>query len=316
MAKSFYPAVSRLRQITGFVSVFGEAQDNRLSVFARLWHVRRVLAVLRLLTAYRADVDIRRATIFVWLHDLNRWPFAHNTEKGRFNQSANTPDFLQQISDIVIDEYDLMELRSIQDKTMAGLSADAQVVLLADAITGMLEDPLMLICALNVRPDIVPDDVTKVIGLGPAAEPWRTRCAKLAALLRYGSDASSVTSFQRGFRQLFVDQARVTLRLLESSTALDPMETLNLVRKVKRNFIRPTVFPINNELVCHSKWLRSEIMPWYLERFDENDLVFLTESQFVERIVGSSGSPFRSADFIPDIDAVKKVRPSMAFIDC
>ena len=36
--------IGRLRHITGFVTTYGQKTDPRLSVFARLWHVKRVVA--------------------------------------------------------------------------------------------------------------------------------------------------------------------------------------------------------------------------------------------------------------------------------
>lgn len=171
--------IGRLRHITGFVTTYGQEIDPRLSVFARLWHVKRVVATADRLSGLAESLDGDRIERLAWLHDLNRWPFAHNSEKGFFDQAANVREYFLSRSP-VIEPQDIDDLVGIHLKDPAVISAEARIVLFADSLTGVIEDPLFAVCGLNVHPRIIPASVSDMLGFSllatpgmPPASSWR-----------------------------------------------------------------------------------------------------------------------------------------------
>jgi hypothetical protein len=307
--------VLRLRHVTGFATVYGENLERRSEIFARLWHVRRVLAVTRMLTPHWPDHDQHRARWLAWLHDVNRWPFAHNAERGLFNQATNTKAYFAGHPGLMLDSHDRDELVEIQSKNLDCLSPEGELVLLADAITGVIEDPLMLITGLNVRPEVVPRALADAFGFEHRADPWRQRALPLTRLIHASDGTTDVRAYQASFRRLFLDQVRCFIAgRLRRHGVLDARSTMDVIRKIKTDFICPVVFPINNDLVCRGEWLRREVMPWYLTRYGPVDLVDIAEEEFVRRVVSPDGSPFTPGDFIPDLDAVCRSLPESAFL--
>lgn len=309
------PHLQRLRDITGFASVCAGLAEPRTTVFARLWHVRRVVAVTRLLGSYWTEHRPGRVRGLAWLHDINRWPFAHNSERGRFDQPRHTPEFFSEALGVGPD--DCVELALIQSKVLDGLSADGRLVLVADAVAGLVEDCLLLICGLNVRPDIVPRDVGRFLGFAHQRDPWRARSRRLAEIFHRGCGRQPVRAFQAEFRRLFLDQVDCFLRGQEERHGrLEPDRILAGVREVKRTFVAPVVFPINNELVCRGAWLKQRVLPWYLERDSEDKLLLMTETEFVDRVTSKPDSPYAKADFLPRLDAICHEQPERAFVTC
>ena len=95
---AMYAAVERLKAITGFVTTLHKADDPRPLAFARYYHVRRVVWVAEWLRLRRVSgteqLDINTVRWLAWAHDLNRWPFAHNSEKGFFNQADDVSRYV------------------------------------------------------------------------------------------------------------------------------------------------------------------------------------------------------------------------------
>ena len=84
-------AAGRLAGVTGFLSTIHDALDDRASVFNRYFHVRRVVwtALWIALANHRIGrTNKERVVWLAWAHDLNRWPFAHNSERGVYPQLA------------------------------------------------------------------------------------------------------------------------------------------------------------------------------------------------------------------------------------
>jgi HD domain-containing protein len=309
-------AVRRLSLITGFATVYGVRLDRRLAVFARIRHVQRVVAFAILLARRFSVPDVARVQVLGWLHDLNRWPFAHNSEAGLFDQPLNSLDFLREFSGV--QESDVDEIVSIQRKDLSELSPEALCVLLADAVVGMLEDPLLLITALRVRPELLPKVLSAKIGFSHCEDPWRKKSYEIARLVTPGCSSEDMNLARNKFDSLLMDQARLVLdcrvgnsvRILERAGFL-----LNLAQEVKSACHRPIIFPINNDLVSHAPWLQQRVMPWYCAGRSTGDLVILDEYEFVDRVVSMPGSPFVRDEFIPDIDVVVRENPDLRFVE-
>jgi hypothetical protein len=305
----------RLRNITGFVTTYGEDNDIRLQVFARIWHVLRVVRLARSVAGHRAvEVDLSRVRLLAWLHDLNRWPFAHNSERGFFDQAANTRGYLAHLDGVRLTAQDRSDVEAIQRKETAELSHEADCVLTADAIAGVIEDPLLLVCGLRVSPDQLGRDVVPAYGFDLAAAPWRERTWRLAALMRGPRSGAAVGLFTAGIRALFAEQAEIFMQNhLARHRNLELKRVIDTVVTIKEKCIRPIVFPINNELVCRASWLRTAVMPWYLDRHPREDLVRMTEGEFVGRLLATPGCPFRAEMFVPRIDIVDTDHPELRF---
>ncbi|BCB81712.1 hypothetical protein GCM10022251_15500 [Phytohabitans flavus] len=300
-------ALRRLRHITGFVSVYGEERDPRSSVFARIWHVGRTTWVARRLAERQPGVDVERVVRLCLHHDLNRWPFAHNAEVGRFDQAGNTQVFTKSLLDARLSDEDFADLAGVHHKRIDELSPEGRIVLGADAITGAVEDPLLLVTGLNVRPEFIPDRVSRVLGFTLRAEPWRGRTRRLAKEF-HGTGVPDPLVFRAEFARLFRD---LMGRVLEREDR--PERLLDIATSVKVHFIRPRVFPINNELVCRSSWMRGEVMPRYLAHYGDLDLVLIDEDDFVRRAV-RIGAAASAADFRPRIDAVREQERDLCFV--
>jgi hypothetical protein len=157
-----------------------------------------------------------------------------------------------------------------------------------------------------VRPEYIPDRVSRVLGFKLRSEPWRGRARRLAKEF-HGPGAPDPLVFRAEFARLFRD---LMWRVLEREDR--PERLLDVAGAVKAHFIRPRVFPLNNELVCRSSWLRGEVMPRYLARYSDVDLVLIDEDDFVRRAVRiGAASP---ADFRPRLDAVRQQQPDLCFV--
>jgi len=263
--------------------------------------------VARRLAERHPGVDVDRVVRLCLHHDLNRWPFAHNTEVGRFDQAGNTRVFTKALVDARLSDEDFADLEGVHHKRIDELSPEGRIVLGADAITGVVEDPLLLVTGLNVRPDYIPDQVSRVLGFTLRAEPWRGRARRLAKEF-HGKGTPDPLVFRTEFARLFRD---LMGRVLEREDR--PERLLDIASSVKTHFIRPRVFPVNNELVCRSSWLRDEVMPRYLAHYGDIDLVAIDEDDFVRRAL-RIGAAASAADFLPRIDAIKEQQPDLCFV--
>lgn len=309
----FRTRLERLDDITGFVTVYGREHDPRTGVFARKGHVRRVVAVAARLAALAGDVDVEEVKVLSWIHDLNRWPFAHNVEKGRFDQVANIAGYFADAPGVSPGQ--MRDLRAVHEKDMSGASGEGRVVLLADTMTGMFEDLLLVVCGLNVHPRIVTPEVERLLGLSLRDGRRMDAMRRLTELL-HGRRRDAVrfaTEVDVVFDALVADFLRV-----KGVDALWPAygELFAVPRMVKETFTRPVVFPLNNGRVCHSDWLSRTVMPWYLDRTPNatEHLLGIDERRFVAEVTAAADSPFAPEQFRPDIDVVRRESPEMAFL--
>lgn len=123
--------------------------------------------------------------------------------------------------------------------------------------------------------------------------------------------------FQKQFHELFGALLNEFIDVHRIDSLDEGQENLfAIARTVKETFMRPVIFPLNNEKVCHSSWLRQEVMPWYLAHVPDarQRLLEIDEDGFVELVTQIGGSPFTAGEFVPDLGYVRREAPEMAFI--
>jgi hypothetical protein len=306
--------IARLRYITGFVTAYGDECDPRISIFARFWHVKRVADVARRLGRLAGPLDARRVERLAWIHDLNRWPFAHNSERGLFDQAANVNDYFAGVPGV--SEQDIQDLMGIHAKDPTRLSDEARIVLFADSLAGIIEDPLLAIAGLNVHPRFIPEEVEGMLGFSLRDGRRFDSCRELA-LEFHGRRVTQVGRFETRMHSLFYELVEEFLSVHKAKDLDGDYPALfSTARRVKETFMRPIIFPLNNERVCHSTWLRREVFPWYIHRAggQVGRLLEIDEREFVAEVTEAPDSPFEPGQFLPDLGVVSRELPSMAFI--
>ena len=258
-------AAQRMFGVTGFVSVLTEPGDNRTQVFCRYYHVRRVAWLSHCIAQVHRDGpgDLNVLNWFAWAHDLNRWPFAHNSERGLFDQAADIPRYLQAESIGAPTEW-IDQLVAIVNKEYNFLGREASIVLLADMVTGFLEDPIWLMAALNISPAVVPDEVAEYLGL-PIGDP--TFLAEMLTTLQsFQPDVRAsdfVTSFDQIFAQLaqdFVNRQLLTADCCDASEILHSAPFQRSRELIKEQFMRGVIFPYNNVKISKGPTLKTNVI--------------------------------------------------------
>ena len=261
-------SIERLKRITGMLTPVGPPSDRRPSLFSRYFHVRRV-AIVALGCAVRVEeaggkVNMEHVRRLSWLHDLNRWPFAHNSEKGLYDQSASLPQYFHS-KGIPISAHEIDELVGIHKNNVRNLSKEALLVLTADRATGMIEDILFAITALGLKPSLIPDRHASNIELPFDQQTYQDRLREIC--------------------KMFQNHKMIS----EYKEVLDRMVTacaLNLVAKYIRNWhefdldkgfqqcvvdaksslLIPLLYPIINNGVGHGEFIRERIVTPLLSR--------------------------------------------------
>jgi hypothetical protein len=306
--------VLRLRRITGFVTVYGEEADWRTAFFARLWHVQRVVEVAQILVELDRSIDVRAVERLAWAHDLNRWPFAHNSERDRFDQVADIDAYFGPESGFTPAE--LKDLKGINAKDPARISEAARVVLLADIITGLVEDPLFAVIGLNVHPELIPEQVDDLVGYSLTDDDFYGECRELAEQFHHAR-AAVAAEFSKRVHTLFRDLIERFLKAhFQDGLPPDFDGIMAISRHLRATFMRKNVFPINNDMVCHARLLQEEVMPWYFDHCGGTTerLLEMDEYQFVAAVTGP-GSKFRPEQFRPDLDIVAREKPRRPFTE-
>src|SRR5262249_38749528 len=148
--------IERMKHITGMFTPVGPPDDRRPELFSRYLHVRRVATVAlgccSRVTSAGGEVNQPRVRPLAWLHGLNRWPFAHNSEKGRYDQAADVRAYLQ-ANRIELDHRDTADIVGVHHKSSGELSREGSVVLTADQATGAVEDIFLAITAVGLAPE-------------------------------------------------------------------------------------------------------------------------------------------------------------------
>jgi hypothetical protein len=255
--------------------------------------------------------DMTAVGRLVWLHDLNRWPFAHNSEKGFYDQSTEVVTFFRRYGSAV-SEPDLRDLESFHRKALGELSGAGKCALLADMLTGIVEDPMMAVIGINVHPRVIPEPILGALG-------WtaNTMAADLYELRREFRDMSLLSPVLAHFNQEFARRIDTFLDgdVMQSEAGLAE-RLYSIAKGIKETFLRPTIFPINNEAVCHSSWIKESIVKPFLSDEPEarTRLWILDEPAmlaYARELLGGDAAVER---IYPDLDYVERERKDIVFM--
>jgi hypothetical protein len=303
--------VFRLRGITGFVTVFPDRGDARTQVFARYLHVRRVAAV-SILLAERWGLDGAHCATLAWMHDLNRWPFARNIEKGNFDQVGNLHRFLRSLQ---ISETIAREAGAVARKDPSPPTKAAEAVLIADIVAGFFEDILLSITGLHLDPGAVPSSVNDMLGMELREAETLHRLANMHRSLHIDGD---VRGYVRLFDEYFIALVqRFVQNLGLSRSGCFGNSQFQAVRShVRYVFLPEVLFPLSSELVCKAPLIRELFGEPLLRHISDHErlLTAWTEQQAVVAAVRGGWLSRSDIDLLaPDLDALKRAKPDRVF---
>lgn len=261
------------------------------------------------------EVDSTKVHWLSWAHDLNRWPFAHNSEKGLFDQAADVPRYFDEQT-IGIPPDIVCDLQGIISKEPALLSEDAKIVLLADMITGFVEDPLWAVTALDLRPDFVPEEIARYLCIGLEDSCTLRRLFKMNRLF---ATTRMVEPFETQFDALYQKTSRMfvsTRHIAESLPLGEPQfETWRL--RIKDEFMRKKLFRYNNEKISKGPVLRTELTnPLHAILGEKAASVLTTIDEPEALLLCKQLNITTEADvvrYLPDLHYVSRDEPAMSF---
>lgn len=324
LARPIQIGVRRLTGITGFATTLHTSTDPRPRVFSRFLHVRRVVWTAQWLAQARMthgnNLDLRKIAWLAWVHDINRWPFAHNaeidffTKHRRFDQAEDFHRYCRD-NDIAINTH-LVDLKNIAKKNIAPLSPEGRIVLLADIVTGFIEDPMLAISGLDLVPNIVPVEIAEVLRLPLSDKNFRARLLDLNVTLNV---SRAVERFADGFDSIFLE-AVVRLVTGHGFDQHDPLGTENFDRiksLIREKFIATLLYPLNNERISRGSLLRRQIIDPLINILGESSARVLTtvdEDGVLALASNNAIIPSPSPKpFLPDIDYLWNKEPNLSF---
>jgi len=312
--------IKRIKGITGMLSPIGPPGDDRPSLFNRFHHVRRV-ATVALCAAVESQnegsiIDLARVRRLAWLHDVNRWPFAHNGERGLYDQVADLPVFFQANS-IELSRLDTEDLKNINLKDSEKLTTEGMVVLAADRAMGIIEDLLFTITALGVDPSVVPVSVVEYTALPLKDYQFRVRLWEMRRLFyELHATGQYLDVFDRiaiAFASSIIKRYCQLRGTFEIGSGFS-----NGADDVRTNFQNPILFPIVNDEVSHSFFIRDKVIKPLIVHFEPNTLRMMTtidDQQAVDLAI-ACGSLRREevVKVYPDLEFIESKRPDLRFI--
>ena len=311
--------MNRLHNITGFVTCLFKSPDFRPLAFSRYYHVRRVACLSHYIASERLHVtpalDFEHINLLAWLHDINRWVFAHNSEGGLFDQAEDIGHYLQKHK-IELPSATLTELRNVITKQADLLSDEGKVVLLADIVAGYIEDPLLTIVGLDVTPEIVPDRIADYLNM-PLREPgFRDELFRMnLKFFRTKTPEPFMMEFDKLFHRLsssFLQAEGIGNSILLGT---DRFESYRI--EIKERFMRQILFQYNAKHVSKRDLLLRELVLPYCSFKVQNaypDLNDVQESEFLDLAVRSGLiEPGQRHRFLPELDYPSKEDPSISF---
>jgi len=211
---------------------------------------------------------------------------------------------------------DITDLQSIASHSIDGLSLEGEIVLIADKLTGLLEDPLIAITGLRITPAFVPDDIANRLVL-PFDDLNYRRCLFEVSDCFYRSH--DVDRFMSDFDTLFHD----AVRRFDKVYGLGNIElTTNswfgkLVYHIKSNFLKLKLFAYNNEKVSRGSKLRGELIKPLLEVLGDNAPYVLTtinEEELLDLAIQKGVIQAGSiSQYLPNIDYISNSEPELYF---
>ena len=246
--------LARMRGITGFVSVLGD--DPRVDVFRRSHHIERVVWLAVRQCERMPQIDRDEALLIALSHDVNRLPFAHNLEKRLgFDQAENLESYLE-ARGVVLPNGTVTAMKKTIAKDLSGPPA-AQLAYSADAVCGLVEDPLLAVTTLGVPLSDIPRDVAEALCLPVDDDGFRQRLAALTRLFHF--DPASYTG---AFDRLVMEQSAAFLArhgVRDGELFVERPEFPEIRTVLKDEFLRRQVFPVNNERVSQGGRLAREV---------------------------------------------------------
>lgn len=309
----------RMFRITGFVTALCSESDERPLAFARFYHVRRVAWTCSLLCTLRSSSgiidDIVKVNWLAWAHDLNRWPFAHNSEKGLFDQAADVPRYFADRG-IAVSSDTSRDLQCIINKDRTQLSTEGQIVLLADIITGFIEDPLWTVTALDLRPSFIPDHIAEYLCLDLKRRELQQQLLEMNRLF---ASTRSVEPFETSFDKLFqqIMESFVVNHKLAEQLPLGKPDFEKWRLRIKEDFMRQRIFHYNNDMISKGGLLRSRLIEPLYQKLGDNTMQVLTTIDEPETIATCVRlGVIDEADydqFLPELDYVSVHEPEQSF---
>lgn len=313
--------VERLHRITGFVTILHKPDDTRPLVFARFYHVRRVVWLSHFISVKKIEMgikfDLRKVLLLAWTHDLNRWPFSHNSEKGLFYQDVDITRYLtaNDLQNFLIYEKDL---KGIISKDYNRISDEAKIVLLADIVTGFIEDPLWSTIALNITWDIIPEEVADYLGMPINDFNFLKLLYESNLVFKESKSYLPVLNcFDKIFQEL--SSSFIIKRKFIGINPLGRPDFEKKRRLIKDDFMKKVLFAYNNEKISMGPTLKDKlILPFIGFIGDENINAVLTtidEEQFIEMVVEKYKIISRSEidEFLPKINYIEEFEPHLSF---
>ena len=337
----FAGAIERLKTVTGLITPLQRANDHHADCFSRYYHVRRVASVAaivqlmlsqsdegdRIASSQRANarnetvvIEKQKIERLAWAHDLNRWPFAHNSEQGLFDQCENVRKYFNDhvgwLSDSEI--TDVLHLHKRQPQCM---SLEAQIVLASDQAAGLIEDILFCITSLGLGPEHIPTIVQQFVEM-PFDEGWFRQ--RLWGLRLEFMESTRLTF--EGFIAKFDASVTATAAALVlrhiSITSDQPLMSQIFrsgVASIKAEFLRPFLYPLANIRVGRGNLHRERVVVPLLElkgRDFAEEMMSLTDQDMVQLALDNHLITSTDVDDLyPDFDYIEREEPALLFTD-
>jgi hypothetical protein len=304
--------------VTGFVTILYNKDDERPRVFSRYFHVRRVAWTARLIAQQispSASIHLEYLDWLAWAHDLNRWPFSHNSERGFFDQAQDVPRYLRDAG-LDVACAAVRDLQGIISKEFSFLGVESRLVLLADIITGFIEDPIWLTAALDVAPTIIPKEVSEYLCIPFQDSSLILRLKNLSEMLKPGLDCAQ---FLRSFDNLFIEclQRYVATRNIATVSTPGSQDFEDKRRWIKEDFMRNVIFPYNNEKISHGTRIKEELVLPMIQRLGDSAaarLTKMTDAQMIDEAItqGLIGEEDKER-YVPNLNYMKLNEPDNTF---
>ncbi len=255
-------AASRLKGITGFISILGD--DKRISLYNRFDHVQRVVFLVEKLCKDRLCDCVHEAILVAHLHDINRLPFAHNLEKAiNYSQSSYLVKYCEMCG-IILTQDILESTINVMEKEIHG-SEVGKLVYSADAALGFVEDTIFSYIALNMHWSAIPDDIITAVGFDESIK------RKLDILKQ--SNQSYDENTKDRINALIINCTLIFMSRHSPNQFLVESKYFQELRALFiEKFMRKQVFPINNEQVSHGSRLANEIGIPYINLLKDRNI--------------------------------------------
>jgi hypothetical protein len=251
--------------------------------------------------------------LFSWLHDINRWPFAHNAERGNFDGADDMERFIEGR----LPEATVSQAADIARKRVSDLSQAARAVLLADIVTGFFEDTFFTVTGLNLSPSELPDDALDMLRLPTGDYVFLEELQHLYLLLNQESD---VARYTRDFNSLVFKSARKFLAE-HNFLNVDPLESdrfWSIRSALRQDYLERYIFPLNNEKVCHGEMIRRVLVDPVVSQLGGNAEAALTRWTEIDMVAYVLREGLVAEETVsalePRLDYISSIEPGRCFI--